>query len=471
MDAIAFDEVERLEAELLQALSMQHGLEEEIRDIIQVKRLGIETEIGSLPTELLVDIFQLVLEQNSCHIGRLRLVCRTWNQIIHTTPQLWSAIHITIPIETVKVAQITTYCSKCVELSGERPLDISIDYSALETSSKATEQEVEATLRRISGDMRFIGGFKYKIESTSNARYQFYIEHYLGPLRSLSGENNSTMLRWRSFELRCGALVHFLSVIEAATLTEVFRGSTPSLKRLDIYHSSIYLDHGIELHSILCRDYKIFPDAPSLRTLSLSNISAKIDVNSIDPLKLKQMKLHCYRIDQFWFTLRCKYLTTLHLGFSYTTAGAITRTPAPSTPLQFPHLERLELGIRLPDWFFPMIDAPVLTSIAFVMYDAFLGIVGMSIPAPTTTVEMRYPEPYLFSLVVETRISSVFRSPSVTTLICAQRWKADVQKQLQLLRLGGLRSPSLSTLLVVPSIYSPESAALERIDLTLLFQI
>jgi hypothetical protein len=210
------------------------------------------------------------------------------------TPLLWTNARITVPIEPIMVERCATYCSMIVERSARYPLDISIDYSKLETFRKSLENSFE-TMEKDSFKPPFTNGLKWRALKRSGGDdplYKYYIGCYLEPLKRLSGDNISGLARWRSFELACGSLFYLLPLPNAAFNTSIFTGGTPQLERLKISHSSIRVLGGEERNNgsgWAKRTPPPFPFTPKLHEVVLSYVSMPISIHSIDPIKVRQM--------------------------------------------------------------------------------------------------------------------------------------------------------------------------------------
>jgi hypothetical protein len=461
-----FGDLDRLQMELSDALSQKSALESEIHQLVQSISQGPSGALSVLPTELLVEIFRSILRENPVEIHRLPLVCRAWSLVIQETPQLWTNIRITVPIEPRMVKGCADYCSMVIERSARCPLDISIDYSKLETSRKSLENSIEAREKDLFKPP-FTEGLKWPILKRGGGDdplYKYYIDHYLEPLKRLSGDNFSGLARWRSFELLCESIFYSLPLPKAAFNASIFAGSTPLLESLKLSYSSTWILGGEE------RNYgsgweknklSPFPFSPNLHEIVLSNVSMPISIHSIDPLKVRRLRMSYCDMEQFQFTLRCQNLTRLYMGYASRTQESIQQSLAPGS-LLFPHLVHLDLAISVPRWFFSSMVAPLLDSVSFVTDDAFAAIKGMVFPASVTKVECRWPFYYNWDETLAAGLSAVVRSPSVTTILCAVRYQREAEKALKYLSSTGFRSP---TLVILPFYNSSEAEALEIVDL------
>jgi F-box-like len=459
-----FGDVDRLQMELSDALALRSALESEVHQLVQSISQGPSGALSVLPTELLVEIFQSILQENPVEIHRLPLVCRAWSLVIQETPQLWTNIRITVPIEPRMVKECAAYCSMVIERSARCPLDISIDYSKLETSRKSLENSIETRERDLSKPTRGLKSLILRRGEGGDPLYKYYIDRYLEPLKRLSGDNFSGLERWRSFELLCGSLFYHLPLPDEAFNASIFAGSTPLLESLKLSYSSKWILEGEE------RNYgsgweknmpRPFPFSPNLHEIVLSNVSMPISIHSIEPLKVRRLRMSYCDMEQFQFTLRCQNLTHLYMGYTSRTKESIRQSLAPGS-LLFPHLVHLDLAISVPRWFFGSMVAPLLDSVSFVTDGAFAAIKGMILPASVTKVECRWPFYYNWDETLAAGLSAVVRSPSVTTILCAVRYQREAEKALKYLSSTGFNSP---TLVILPFYNSSEAEALEIVDL------
>jgi len=354
-----------------------------------------------------------------------------------------------------------------LEKSARCPLDISIDYSKLETVVKSLEESIkakEAVFKPtpVEGLWRFIP----ERSGGDDPMYKYYVNCYFEPLKRLSGDNFSGSARWRSFELLSGSLFHMLSVPRAAFSANLFAGSTPILESLKLSYASNWAVEGEDRSNCsgwLKRMPRPFPFSPNLHEIVLSNVFMPISIHSIDPLKLKRLQIHCCDTEQFQFTLRCQNLTHLYMG-KFKGREDILQSSA-SRELLYPRLVHLDLATSVPLWFFSSMVAPHLDSISFFSHDAFRGIAGMILPASVTKVECRWPFWRTQGSTLAAGLPAVVRSPSVTTIICAVRYQREAEMRLKYLSSTGSRSRTLSTLVILPSYNSSETEALETVDL------
>ncbi|KAG8795214.1 hypothetical protein FRC17_008167, partial [Serendipita sp. 399] len=88
--------------------------------------------IQQLPNELLLYIF--MIHNKSEHVRRnavLMLVCQRWKQLIISTPQLWSRIEIAPHSNMRNLTRCSKLVELCFEASGDRPIDVVLDFTEL----------------------------------------------------------------------------------------------------------------------------------------------------------------------------------------------------------------------------------------------------------------------------------------------------------------------------------------------------
>jgi hypothetical protein len=87
----------------------------------------INTGITSLPTEVLLDIFELSLLGHPRHITDVLRVCKRWHEIIMDEPHLWTNISITLTLSKAENRQELAYYDLCIKRSRDKPLSVSIN--------------------------------------------------------------------------------------------------------------------------------------------------------------------------------------------------------------------------------------------------------------------------------------------------------------------------------------------------------
>ena len=190
-------DVYHLQIELSDALSRRCELESDIHQLVQSVSQGPSGTLSVLPTELLVEILRLILQDNPVEIHRLPLVCRAWSLVIQETPQLWTNIRITVPLESNLIKKCAAYCSMVVKRSARYPLDISIDYSKLERAVKSLENSIEAKEEDLFKPTPVEGLWRFIPERSGgdDPMYKYYVNCYFEPLKRLSGDNFSGSAR------------------------------------------------------------------------------------------------------------------------------------------------------------------------------------------------------------------------------------------------------------------------------------
>ena len=128
----------RSDDELLKDLCARElELKQEL-DAIRLRRQAIERRkmksstpqsivtIEQLPLEILILIFRLSIQDRQARIGRLLLVSKFWNQVVVSTPTLWTHIEVEIWDEEFNRPTALSYVRACHAYSGNQPLDVDI---------------------------------------------------------------------------------------------------------------------------------------------------------------------------------------------------------------------------------------------------------------------------------------------------------------------------------------------------------
>jgi len=465
------DDVKRLQAELSAAMAFKCSLEAEIRDLLSPTTQGYWNAMLNLPTELLLEIFNLVVATNPMHIGNIMLVCRLWQHLILSTPRLWTKIQIIVPKKPEDVTQCVTYCAYCVERSKGYPLDIVIDFTALNSdpSRRAFWDATKDTAHSVSTRLPFIRQWRYLIERRESGRdtnCHYYLSLYLEPLLALARTKGSAVARWKSLEIIAGNLGHHESFFKAVFSTNLFEGSTLLLESIKLHHVDHYTleNDNIIKYTVVLRKFvqQTFRSLPSLRILDLVNITLPLDTVEINPLKLEQLSLHYFNMDQFLFSLQCSNVTRLRIGGNivpYDGSVAFSRGP-----ISFPRLKLLELGSWLPIWFYQYLVAPSLETIVFETSQALKAIIPARLPPSITRIECLWGWRDSTYDILPLFIPKLMQV-SVETIVCTQ---AEKQSMMRAIREYMERqvSPSLKLLLIAPTNHGIKEDLLETIDLT-----
>ena len=156
------EEISRLDGKIAYLQSMLDDLHGE-RDLLSIfvdAHRALLSGIRRLPRELLQEIFTYCLPSSrrasssiiSCEEAPILLgrICSSWRQIVMSTPQLWSSIHVSLPGSTnrVRVLQRVKAVERLLELSGTCPLSISFSCSG--NSISAVEEAASSLFQVLS---------------------------------------------------------------------------------------------------------------------------------------------------------------------------------------------------------------------------------------------------------------------------------------------------------------------------------
>lgn len=466
--------IERLEAQLHEALTLKSSLEQEVARMIQYILIGPQEPIEKLPTELWVDIFEIVVRSRPMHINRLMLVCRSWHQIIISTPLLWSTIHIMVPRMTEKITQCARYCALCVERSSNYPLEISIEYPALDTTdirierllqSYATDFSAEVHRSMLSKDPP--DHWEYTQRRKYNPFYKVEIFRCLEPLDVLTGPAYSVMERWKSFSL----LSHDTSIQDAPFREGIFGGRTPLLEKLELQYPFEYTEHNdafgpFRMLNISLYPLRPFPYMPVLKEAILVNIEMQLCMSEINKLGMTNLSIYLVGKDSLHFCFACQNLRSLRIDGSWMAMyrSHVWRVPSQSFPLY--HLEYLEVLFTLPREFFQNLIAPSLKTAVFINLSALHYAVmdGIALPPSVTRVECRWSYREKMPYDIGPLARAALQIPSLVSLLCTRKHKAIFEDALLSVHMSGNLPKSFSTLLVAPSNWELDPDRLETIQ-------
>jgi hypothetical protein len=302
-----------------------------------------ESSFGKLPTEIVLDILETLLVENSAPTTRttLRLVSKSWCDLFGPNgyPTLWTNFTIPIPGSIERMPGCIEYCHKCTLHSGMNQVDIVLDYTG-------TDPE---TIRH------FFLAFDERVRLTSRIEQlepmldmPLYVNPLIMPLLMLRGPAGKHMQRWRSLTI-------------------------DGMKADGFYHNFIfpYTSYPApNMTSLACQHtlptwpegrFAVDPTLsfPNLRRLRLHSCAWNLSnwTNSIANLRHLEL-LRCSE-EPFTFALLCRNLETLSLE------NASTGILLGDTVTTFPRLRRLSLMGRLvyyhPIW--EQIDFPALEQI------------------------------------------------------------------------------------------------------------
>jgi hypothetical protein len=134
--------------ERIAQLELQLAMEYELKDTILQ---GIENEgfiittipASSFPNEILLQIFDALVEDDSLAISNVLLVCQKWHQLAMGQESLWSRLSFRVPetraLKYLRASQ--RYTDLALLRSGERLLDITIDFRSIRDLDTVTFKE------------------------------------------------------------------------------------------------------------------------------------------------------------------------------------------------------------------------------------------------------------------------------------------------------------------------------------------
>jgi hypothetical protein len=253
-----------------------------------------------------------------------------------------------------------------------------------------------------------------------------------------------------------------------------FGGPTPLLERLRIEYANPFHSRScLKLHD---RRPLAFHYLPKIQELLLINVAIPLDlalspnaalpitVSKINPTCITRLSLHLFDIFQRELLLYCTNVVELRVGDIKTYGGLHAKT-LPTNPPIFPRLRRLELGARLPDWFWKSITFPVLDVVVFETWHAFYSVTHAALPPFVTRVELRWPYYHSDTLVWSLALRNMALSPLLGTILCPRRCSSEFQETLQAFRgQGGVQWP-FKTLLTVPEYYDTDPDHVEVVQM------
>lgn len=112
-----------------------------------------DSPIGRTPIELLSRIFKECLPADpvvSIHKEPLKLcyICREWRHIARSTPPLWASVKLDV-IQS-KPHQNLVFFTQWLELGGNLPLTITIEYPDIYGSKRVLESVIDTVLKHVS---------------------------------------------------------------------------------------------------------------------------------------------------------------------------------------------------------------------------------------------------------------------------------------------------------------------------------
>lgn len=437
-------EVQRLQRKLENALIWQGALKKDLQVLCRSIAHEPNGLISVLPTELLVSIFDQTVLSNPRFVSCLMLVCKDWQNLILSTPLLWSTINITIPSDVKRVKLYATYCSTCVERSAGCPLYITLDFTRISIMEGFLSNILFNVCSLIPGSIYLARMVRFLRDT--RALYEWCQAQYLRPLSALSGQ----MTRWKVFNLSADKFWYDAPLIKVTLSTSLFLQETPSLEILRLRHLP---RHQREYHVIIRRNSPVsraFPNLSDIRELILENFQAPINVASIDTRKITRICLMAYNVDQYRLIVSCRNLTRLHFGIGYS-QSIKWRNPGIGPRIEFPSLVHLQVVLFIPPEFWQLLIAPVLRTIVLEDFGALRSFKHITLLESVSKLELRhgYIRPPWSPLIRRTLCIIMPKLPAVTTLLCTSANQNFINSLLLGLSEEGHRFRSLVLMLIV----------------------
>ncbi|KIM27348.1 hypothetical protein M408DRAFT_24577 [Serendipita vermifera MAFF 305830] len=332
----------------------------------------ITRPLPELPSELLIDIFEIVLFTDSQQILTLRLVRRSWYHLIQATSRLWATITIKVPLGQVSFERCIDYCMICVRNSGDALLDIHLDYTNiggmkqmryLPTLIWATQDLELLDAHRVGN---WIWGYSYA-KGIRNLRSH---RAYYTPLVVFAGNDNRIMARWRHFGLALSTSWdadrdRLTSPLERLLQGQYLQGSTPVLETFTLTH----LDDGTGIMSGWSGKSewrKPRHTELSIRDLQLINLVGHFGHFPTDPAHMTSLDISLRKFDTTMrYIYGCCNLTELRICMTPGEESLEWSYKLRIPLLDFPKLRLLRLHHEHPRGFLYSLDAPRLEAIIF----------------------------------------------------------------------------------------------------------
>lgn len=431
--------IQHLQQELEAALELKAKVENDLRQC--TRAISQDT---NLPTELLIHIFKYVSMEYSPFLGSLMQVCRLWKNIILSTPQLWSTIHLEYSKDVSRLDKFASYCISCLERSGNFPLDIQIESTALPTFQNV----VTIPMRRIClsldvmVDMERTETLYSFLRRRDACFHNIYKNHLLKPLEILANYKYSKLgyspsSRWRSVKWAFTNVDFHYPFLEAAIERGIFSGPMPLLETLNLRYIradmyTIRKSSALRLESI--RASRAFRDFSNIRRLLLNDIELCFYIGSINPLQLNELDMVAYSFNYYDFAIKCSNLVRLRLGVSFSTRMNIyhDKDMQWSPCISFPQLIHLQLAHWAPPRLLQSLHAPLLRTIIFETSGATYNLkFNHNLPS-VTRIELwgelldRDQRPQFFKEILK-------HCPSLTIILCSDREQEHAKQVLDIL--------------------------------------
>lgn len=366
-------QLELLEEALEAALYLENNLTEQIVQIVHSINNG-HTNISSLPTELLIQIFDLAIADNTMRIGYLMAVCRPWRSILLSTPQLWSNIQVTVLLNTLDtIHKVTRYFQACILRSRDQPLDI--DLTLTEKGCReivgrwftAANWEVSKHFGGLHPQLIFLWR---SMRSGIDRVHEYFCTK---PLVILA----SSLDRWRSFRLRSGDIRKRMPFIELIDAFKIIRAPSPLMETLEMSYTG-------RIWSIMTPFTKneqtrasqwMLPSMPNLRHYIFQGMQETSSLYNTNMRSIETIQLRIYSPAQLCAVSLCKNLVRLNIlvlpdityreeeRYASHLIAMITEMLGMEISLSFPQLRLLEVGNPLGRRFWDVLDTPLLETL------------------------------------------------------------------------------------------------------------
>jgi hypothetical protein len=407
-----------------------------------------------LPDDLLLPIFQYYVMENSMGIRRLVRVCRGWRDLILLTTDhgLWSTIRVEIPPLAKDINACVKFCEECVKRSGEKLLDIYLDYTtaALPFERVLFEHLLEP-LQQVNDDPEYREMLDtWLMRRCRMENKEFFIkyqEHFMKPLNVLG--KAEVMGRWRSFELHCQQTTKGL--FNLGLVGPVLHRPAEKLESIKIINTGRFPT--VWAKAI---DKEVpFTKLPSLRRLSLTYCHIPLEDIEFNPERMETLELPWYSEAQTLSKMvRCRNVISLSFNCSHVPHEEdlekyVTMGPGEH---EFPYLQRMKVGGRVEPIFWTACSFPVLEEITFVD--------GRGAPSLVRVDQFTFPQVHTITFLgppvnkaEEVPITDLFKKivlgfPALRTINALEKYSEPMMQSLNDLKASGVTSSSLTKLVL-----------------------
>ncbi|KAG8760080.1 hypothetical protein FRC14_004179 [Serendipita sp. 396] len=405
-------EVQPLEDQLKRAITRRAELIGEINDHISlIAKKPLQSGLF-IPDDILIIIFRCLLLSNPGAIGHLLFVCRQWYSVIMSTPVLWSSIELTPSNNLKSLSSWTAYCRECIQRSGSRPLQISINYREVIEPQYIAVAAIYPVWKTVGLEGRTHSFFKSFCHAVPRYRTAHFAR-FEAPIRVLVGPHGSEVSRWQALTLDGGVWVYRILSLIRGNL-----GGEPLPKRMFSWAGRI-----------ICRipttashdpkemgpDYRtispLFPNPSPLRYLSIPLV---LPLNWVDPYSVQEIEVLYHLVTDLRYVLQFRHLKYLVIRATHQSYSGVDRFKAGD--IYFPMLIEFEVQSRLSTTFWEHLDAPRLETLRIDKCQEFPLKFG-------TLPTVRRIEVWFENLDKLWRIQDlILACPSLQTFVCRGRY-------------------------------------------------